>query len=108
MLRKLSLLISACALAVAGGCGDDGNDETSAKPAVTTGTQEATAGLERLLLARNEEPGYQPRGPSEKLSTAEEYAARVGLFCVRGRPRLAGDPMESAGHYTAATQTAAD
>jgi hypothetical protein len=76
MLRKLSPLVSACALAVAGGCGDDGNDETSAKPSVTTRTQEATAGLERFLLARGEEPGYQPSGPVETLSTAEEYAAR--------------------------------
>jgi hypothetical protein len=76
MLRKLSPLVSACALAVAGGCGDDGNDETSAKTAVTTRTQEATAGLERFLLARGEEPGYQPSGPVETLSTAEEYAAR--------------------------------
>ena len=76
MLRKLSLLVSACALAVAGGCGDDGNDETSAKPPVTTGSQETTAGLERFLLARGEEPGYQPSGPVETLSSAEEYAAR--------------------------------
>ena len=76
MLRKLSPLVPAFALAVAGGCGDDGNDETSAKPPVTTGSQEATAGLERFLLARGEEPGYRPGGPVEKLSSAEEFAAR--------------------------------
>ncbi len=94
MLRKLSPLVFACALAVAGGCGDDGNDETSAKPAVTTGTQEATAGLERLLLARNEEPGYQPSGPAEKLSTAEEYAARGP------RPEVVTRRLRDAGFVT--------
>jgi hypothetical protein len=56
-------------------CGDS-DDETSAKNPVTTGTQGATAGLERSLLARGEEPGYEPSGPVETLSSAEEYAAR--------------------------------
>ena len=77
MLRKLSSVVSVCVLAMAGGCGDDGNDATSSKPAATTGTQAATASLERFLLARGEEPGYQPTGPAETLSTAEEYAARA-------------------------------
>jgi hypothetical protein len=56
-------------------CGKE-DDETSRKDAVTTDTHRATAGLERFLLARGEEPGYEPSGPVEKLSSAEEFAAR--------------------------------
>ena len=74
MLRKLSPLVVACGLAAAAGCGDD---EKSAKDSVTTAKHRATAGLARFLLARGEEPGYQPSGPVEKLSSAEEFAARA-------------------------------
>jgi hypothetical protein len=66
-LATLAIGLSACG-------GED--DKTSAKDAVTTGTRGATAGVERFLLARGEEPGYQPSGPVEKLSSAEEFAAR--------------------------------
>jgi hypothetical protein len=69
-----SFTLATLAIGLAG-CGG-GDDETSAKHPVTTGTNQATAGLERFLLARGEEPGYQPNGPVEKLSTAEEFAAR--------------------------------
>ena len=72
---KLGVLaLTALAIGLAA-CGDS-DDNKSAKDAVTTGTQGATAGLERFLLARGEEPGYQPSGPVEKLSSAEEFAAR--------------------------------
>ena len=59
-----------------GGCGGDDDDETSDKEGVTTGTQKAPPGLERFLLRRGEEPGYEPSGPVEELSSAEEFAAR--------------------------------
>ena len=72
---RLGILILAALAVGLAACGG-ADDETSAKDAVTTGTHRATAGLERFLLARGEEPGYEPSGPVEKLSSAEEYAAR--------------------------------
>jgi hypothetical protein len=71
-LGVLALATLAIGLAACGG----GDDETSAKDAVAADVQRATVGVERFLLARDEEPGYQPGGPVEKLSSAEEYAAR--------------------------------
>jgi hypothetical protein len=67
ILVMLAIVVSAC------GGGDDG---TSAKDVGTTGASGAQADLERFLLSRGEEPGYEPSGPVEKLSSADEFAAR--------------------------------
>ena len=44
----------------------------------TTGTHEATAGLERFLLASGEEPGFEPSGPVTKLSNVKELVGPGG------------------------------
>ena len=67
---KLGILTMATLVIGLAACG--GEDKTSAKEAVTAGKPGATAGVERFLLARGEEPGYQPGGPVTKVSSLNE------------------------------------
>ena len=99
---KLGILTMATLVIGFGACG--GEDKTSAKEAVTTGKSESTAGVERFLLARGEEPGYRPGGPVTKVSSLRELPpplrARARLLRDRGFVSLISRPLqgnESAG-----------
>ncbi len=72
---KLGVLILATLAIGLAACGG-ADDKPSANGAVAADVHKAKAGVERFLLARGEEPGYEPSGDVEKLSSAEEYAAR--------------------------------
>jgi hypothetical protein len=49
--------------------------KTSASDATSSSTPATTTGLERFLLVRGEEPGYQPSGSVTTISDVTEYAA---------------------------------
>src|SRR5438105_741176 len=53
--------------------------ETSASGAPSSRTPTTTTGLERFLLVRGEEPGYQPNGSVDTFSDVNAYAAHDGL-----------------------------
>ena len=93
---KLGILTMATLVIGLAACG--GEDKTSAKEAVTTGKSEATAGVERFLLARGEEPGYQPGGPVTKVSSLKELPphlrARARLLRDRGFVSLVSRPLQ--------------
>src|SRR5947209_5968938 len=61
-------------------CGSDTAARTSSTSdaGVTSSTHATTPGLERFLLMRGEEPGYQPSGSAATISDVTEYAAGEG------------------------------
>ena len=69
LVRRISLVsvVAAAALAAVGlaACDDDGDEETSATDAVTTGVSGAAADPERFLMQEGEEPGFRPIGRAE-------------------------------------------
>ena len=77
--------VFACTLAIGlVACGDDGEDETSADEAATTGatTGAAEADLERFLMQEGEEPGFRPISPAEARSHGqfpEEFETIEGV-----------------------------
>jgi hypothetical protein len=87
LLRKLPPLVVTCALAAAAGCGGDADVKPPAKHAGTTGARGATD-VQQFLLARGEEPGYEPSGPVTKVSNVEEFAANDARDPADARRRV--------------------
>ena len=71
------LAISMLAMLAVGltACSSGADHRTSASDATSSSTPATTTGLERFLLARGEERGYQPSGSVTTISDVIEYAA---------------------------------
>jgi hypothetical protein len=77
MLRVLLSIIVLGGLGAVAGCGNDDNEDatpatTAAKPAPAAKPAATT-----FLLARGEQPGFEPQGPLDEQRTVEEFNATV-------------------------------